>query len=854
MESAPSLSEEAASPDAFFADCPGGDSGTDAALAAFFARHAGPDGRLERPVACVTSGGTTVPLERNCVRFIDNFSAGTRGAMSTEEFLEAGYAVVFLTRTGSIQPFTQDLPLTETVPLLQSLLTLQRSGGGGGGDGGGVAPCTLRPDVASRVAGVLCQVREVQESNLLLTIPFTSIFEYLQCLRAIARAAAPFGPQVAFYLAAAVSDFYLPWSQLVEHKIQSSDGPLVLRLQKVPKMLRCLRHEWAPRAFVVSFKLETDETILVKKAAGALSRYSVHAVVANLLHTRKDRVLIVQPGAGDASGGGGASGVDVIEVLRPADEPHIEERLVARARQALGVGEERFVPSDLGAQSATLAELASFAPPLEALLRAVRSFAADTDAWLAATVALASRAPLPRPWVQPDAREPAAPAQLAVPAQHAAYYDAEVQAALSDAVPRAVGWAFRRELLGPLEQWLLALEVAKDQLPALEARRLAYDAGRRRLVERASRVAAAHAQAPTGAAGGDGDGDGAAPGAPRVLLVAGGGPEHAALLEESAAAADELLAFEADAEALDDLLRWLAGGAARIKALLADAAGSAAAAAEAWAVPPGMVPELRPSSAVGGYEVSVDIVPGSEVLGRAPAVAASPRCAAPPALAGAAAAAPADAAPDDPAAPEAPPVELEQEEDSLSGPGGSLDLCSSPTFVEAAAAAASGRAAFAAAAAREGGAASEREEQGAGPLGGGGPPAALPTSPGAAAAEPEARGVDEAGGGSGVLGAIRRALADRQAPPAAADPAAGGGERFVVQGAGAAGEPGAPGTPASVAHAAPPAAPGGGPDGGGQHIGPVAPFPGSVPAPGSALWSKGPDRPGGAAAAAPEGG
>ena len=47
-------------------------------------------GDLGRPVVCVTSGGTTVPLERNCVRFIDNFSGGTRGALSAEEFLLVG--------------------------------------------------------------------------------------------------------------------------------------------------------------------------------------------------------------------------------------------------------------------------------------------------------------------------------------------------------------------------------------------------------------------------------------------------------------------------------------------------------------------------------------------------------------------------------------------------------------------------------------------------------------------------------------------------------------------------------------------------------------------------------------------
>lgn len=45
-------------------------------------------GRLIRPLVVVTSGGTIVPLEKRCVRFIDNFSGGTRGALSTEYFLE----------------------------------------------------------------------------------------------------------------------------------------------------------------------------------------------------------------------------------------------------------------------------------------------------------------------------------------------------------------------------------------------------------------------------------------------------------------------------------------------------------------------------------------------------------------------------------------------------------------------------------------------------------------------------------------------------------------------------------------------------------------------------------------------
>lgn len=61
-------------------------------------------------IVCVTSGGTTVPLEQRCVRFIDNFSSGHRGATSTEYFLKAGYSVIFLYRRGSYQPYCTSLP------------------------------------------------------------------------------------------------------------------------------------------------------------------------------------------------------------------------------------------------------------------------------------------------------------------------------------------------------------------------------------------------------------------------------------------------------------------------------------------------------------------------------------------------------------------------------------------------------------------------------------------------------------------------------------------------------------------------------------------------------------------------
>lgn len=63
--------------------------------------------------------------------------------------------------------------------------------------------------------------------------------------------------------------------------MQSSDvgAQLLLELEKTPKMLGRLRHEWAPSCFIVSFKLETDTNILVHKVRSsdvALSPVTPH--------------------------------------------------------------------------------------------------------------------------------------------------------------------------------------------------------------------------------------------------------------------------------------------------------------------------------------------------------------------------------------------------------------------------------------------------------------------------------------------------------------------------------------------------------------------------------------------------
>ena len=63
----------------------------------------------------------------------------------------------------------------------------------------------------------------------------------------------------------------------------------------VPKILSPLVKDWAPQAFVISFKLETDATILLEKARRALETYRHQAVVANVLDSRRGYVVVVTP-------------------------------------------------------------------------------------------------------------------------------------------------------------------------------------------------------------------------------------------------------------------------------------------------------------------------------------------------------------------------------------------------------------------------------------------------------------------------------------------------------------------------------------------------------------------------------
>ncbi|KAK1575124.1 hypothetical protein Q3G72_002853 [Acer saccharum] len=130
-----------------------------------------------RRVVCVTSGGTTVPLEQRCVRYIDNFSSGYGGAASTEYFVKAGNAVIFLYMRGTCQSYCWSLPeyaFLECFEFTHESSTQVRE------TYSEAVKMAIR-DHHAPLLGLMSL--QAVERGVLFKLPFTTIFEYLQISR-----------------------------------------------------------------------------------------------------------------------------------------------------------------------------------------------------------------------------------------------------------------------------------------------------------------------------------------------------------------------------------------------------------------------------------------------------------------------------------------------------------------------------------------------------------------------------------------------------------------------------------------------------------------------------------------------
>lgn len=255
----------------------------------------------------LTSGGTTVPLEVNTVRFIDNFSTGTRGASSTEYFLKKNCSVIFLHRKGTIHPFVRHLQkLLNTKYFEHHLLQNMQLNENGvefkldfRTNDENKNDSAESPSV-EKLKSILVLYKKVMEDGRLLSIEYETVFQYfyytIECCKYLSSMIA--GQHlVLLYMASAVSDFYIPFKELNTHKIQSQNTPLLtLELHPTPKMLSYFKSFFNDgNCILVSFKLETkpDTEFLFCKARKAIKTYGADVVVCNILNTRRNEVWMV---------------------------------------------------------------------------------------------------------------------------------------------------------------------------------------------------------------------------------------------------------------------------------------------------------------------------------------------------------------------------------------------------------------------------------------------------------------------------------------------------------------------------------------------------------------------------------
>lgn len=182
------------------------------------------------------------------VRFIDNFSLGTRGSASAEYFLDdelmgkngdsTKYAVIFMHRRHSLQPFARHFQVMHLVPESMRVVGGSLSGESGSwldrfvikspdpvSNGAKDAPkseicLSSNCPEHDRLLYWLPKLEQVRKENRLLLIEFTHVNEYLDQLKWVSEMMGHIVQERAmWYLACAVSDFYIPEDKLVSVEI-----------------------------------------------------------------------------------------------------------------------------------------------------------------------------------------------------------------------------------------------------------------------------------------------------------------------------------------------------------------------------------------------------------------------------------------------------------------------------------------------------------------------------------------------------------------------------------------------------------------------------------------------------------
>ncbi|KAG3196469.1 hypothetical protein PC128_g7619 [Phytophthora cactorum] len=280
-----------------------------------------------RGIALITSGATIVPLDPENDTFVDVAPQvqEQRGPACAEYLLQLGYAVIFVHREDSLRPFTRHFQKYIQNGAFMDMFRMQDNG-----------LVLSGMDISQQLQFQKIAQLYTECSTRVLNLSFTSVQQYLMLTRITAKAMEVAKDQGIVVLAATLMDFYVPVdpsaaatdaaedtdsteasssssSSLSKHSKTKQIKKLAKKITKkksdefsvnfvrVPNIIRKIRKDWCPKAFLVTCKHELASGEDIEDAHADLEKWGVDVIAGNhhsreiLLITEQEEAIVTCP-------------------------------------------------------------------------------------------------------------------------------------------------------------------------------------------------------------------------------------------------------------------------------------------------------------------------------------------------------------------------------------------------------------------------------------------------------------------------------------------------------------------------------------------------------------------------------
>ncbi|RLN70930.1 hypothetical protein BBJ28_00011871 [Nothophytophthora sp. Chile5] len=268
-----------------------------------------------RGIALITSGATIVPLDPENDTFVDvaPHVQEQQGPACAEYLLQLGYAVIFLHREDSLRPFTRHFQKYLQNGAFMDMFRMQDNG-----------LVLSGVDLTQQLQFHKIAQLYTDCSTRVLNLSFTSVQQYLMLTRLATQAMQAAKNRGIVVLAATLMDFYVAVdpsaataaAAAAEQGDAADSAPsssssgkgkekkhtakpakkksdeFSVNFVRVPNIIRKIRKEWCPKAFLVTCKHQLASGEAIEAAHGDLERWGVDVIAGN--HHSREILLITE--------------------------------------------------------------------------------------------------------------------------------------------------------------------------------------------------------------------------------------------------------------------------------------------------------------------------------------------------------------------------------------------------------------------------------------------------------------------------------------------------------------------------------------------------------------------------------